>query len=527
MDRKEKDYNKELTVNSAADTADGEKVFADTVADETAANEDITAEIDGFSDIADGETDDVDEIIDVITSDDDEVEDEDIREALIESDEEDLNEVIESPYAIDVAIALEDFSDRELLEFYEKVDDEHMAQTLEQMDEDLAQRFVALLDYKQLISIFGYMSNDDIADILGEMPIYRRKDLLRMMKSKDNIEIQSLLLYGEDTAGGIMTTEYIAISRDTTVKETMEIIKSIGPRTEVIDSIYVLNGLKELVGVADLREILSADDETPLSEIMDDNIISVSPEMDQEEVSQIVAKYDLKSVPVLNRKGSLLGIITVDDIIDVLVEEQTEDILRMGGASDSEDFDEPVLKSVAKRLPWLLVLLALGMLVSSVVGIFEKVVAKLPAVVCFQSLILGMAGNAGTQSLAVTIRALTNEDLTFKEKLGLVSKEGRVALSNGFILAVVALIVLGLYIYMFKMPNIQSAFAVSACIGISLIIAMFISGIMGTTIPMFFKGIGVDPAVASGPLITTVNDLVAVITYYGLSGIMLIKILGL
>ena len=256
--------------------------------------------------IADGEEpDDVDEIIDVITSDDDEVEDGDIREALIESDEEDLNEVIESPYAIDVAIALEDFSDRELLEFYEKVDDEHMAQTLEQMDEDLAQRFVSLLDYKQLINIFGYMSNDDIADILGEMPIYRRKDLLRMMKSKDNIEIQSLLLYGEDTAGGIMTTEYIAIRRDATIAQTIKKIKEIGPRTEVIDSIYVLNGRKELVGVADLREILSADDETPLSEIMDDNIISVSPEMDQEEVSQIVAKYDLKAVPVLNRKGSL------------------------------------------------------------------------------------------------------------------------------------------------------------------------------------------------------------------------------
>ena len=478
--------------------------------------------------IADGEEpDDVDEIIDVITSDDDEVEDEDIREALIESDEEDLNEVIESPYAIDVAIALEDFSDRELLEFYEKVDDEHMAQTLEQMDEDLAQRFVALLDYKQLISIFGYMSNDDIADILGEMPIYRRKDLLRMMKSKDNIEIQSLLLYGEDTAGGIMTTEYIAIRRDATIAQTIKKIKEIGPRTEVIDSIYVLNGRKELVGVADLREILSRDSDDTLRDIMDDNIISVSPEMDQEEVSQIVAKYDLKAVPVLNRKGSLLGIITVDDIIDVLVEEQTEDILRMGGASASEDLDEPVFTSVKKRLPWLLVLLVLSMAISTLVGAFEEVVACLPILIAFQSLILDMAGNVGTQSLAVTIRSLTNEDLTSKEKFRLVSKEGRVALTNGIILAFVALFGVGLYVYAFKVHDIKFAFAVSGCIGISLAIAMLISGVMGTAIPMFFKKIGVDPAVASGPLITTANDAAAVITYYGLSRALLINLLGL
>ena len=473
--------------------------------------------------------DEVDEIIDAITSDRDELEEADVSltDRLLKSNRDDLNEVIESAYAIDIAIALEDFSDDDLLKFYGKIDDEHMAQILEQMDEDLQQRFVALLPYKRIIALFSYMSNDDIADILGEMPMNRRKDLTRLMKSKDTADIQSLLLYDDDTAGGIMTTEYIAIPADYTIEKTLKKIKEIGPKTEVIDTIFVLDGIKKLVGVADLRDILSAPDDTKLSEIMDDNVISVTPDMDQEEVSRLVAKYDLKAIPVVNRKGALLGIITVDDIIDVLVEEQNEDIMKLGGTNGSEDIDEPVFQSVKKRMPWLLILLVLGMVVSSVVSAFEFVVAALPIVMSFQSLILDMAGNVGTQSLAVTIRALTDDSISVKDKLALLSKEARVGVLNGLILAVFAIAGIGIYIYVAKGHNIHFAFGVSLCIGLALILAMLISSIVGTCIPMFFKRIGVDPAVASGPLITTVNDLVAVVAYYGLVWLLLIKLWGM
>ena len=192
--------------------------------------------------------DEVDEIIDAITSDRDELEEADVSltDKLLKSNRDDLNEVIESAYAIDIAIALEDFSDDDLLKFYGKIDDEHMAQILEQMDENLQQRFVALLPYKRIIALFSYMSNDDIADILGEMPMNRRKDLTRLMKSKDTADIQSLLLYDDDTAGGIMTTEYIAIPADYTVEKTLKKIKEIGPKTEVIDTIFALDGIKKL-----------------------------------------------------------------------------------------------------------------------------------------------------------------------------------------------------------------------------------------------------------------------------------------
>ena len=195
--------------------------------------------------------------------------------------------------------------------------------------------------------------------------------------------------------------------------------------------------------------------------------------------------------------------------------------------SEEEDLHEPLFASLKKRMPWLLILLVLGMAVSGVVGAFEKVVSQLTIIMAFQSLILDMAGNVGTQSLAVTIRVLMDKDLTAGKKLKLVAKEMRVGLSCGLILGVPSVLFVGLYIMLFKGYPVGFSFAVSACIGAALMLAMLISSGVGTLVPMFFKKIGVDPAVASGPLITTVNDLVAVVTYYGLSWLLLLQVLHL
>lgn len=195
------------------------------------------------------------------------------------------------------------------------------------------------------------------------------------------------------------------------------------------------------------------------------------------------------------------------------------------GLTAEEDLKETVIESMKKRLPWLVILLFLGMLVSSVVGAFEGVVDVLPIVICFQSLILDMAGNVGTQSLGVTIRVLMDEDLTSTDKLTLVVKEAKVGLSNGLLLGVMSCLFLGLYIKMFKGYALLHSFMISGCVGLSLLLAMIISSLVGTLVPLFFNRIHVDPAVASGPLITTVNDLVAVITYYGMAWVILIQMI--
>ncbi|MBQ4256136.1 MAG: magnesium transporter, partial [Oscillospiraceae bacterium] len=237
--------------------------------------------------------------------------------------------------------------------------------------------------------------------------------------------------------------------------------------------------------------------------------------------------YSESIVPVLDDRNRLLGVITSQNIIEASDEEMGEDYARLAGLTAEEDLNEPLGKSLKKRLPWLLILLGLGLLVSTVVGTFEQVVAQLTLIMAFQSLILDMAGNVGTQSLAVTIRVLADEEVSLKEKLHLIGKEMRIGLCNGALLGLISFVLIGLYIFLFKGKTILFAFAVSGCIGISLLLAMLISSAVGTLIPLFFKKIGVDPAVASGPLITTVNDLVAVVTYYGLSWLLLLNVMHL
>lgn len=229
---------------------------------------------------------------------------------------------------------------------------------------------------------------------------------------------------------------------------------------------------------------------------------------------------------VLNEKNRLTGVLVAQDITQMVDDAMGEDYARLAGLTAQEDLREPLRKSIGKRLPWLVVLLMLGLLVSSVVGLFETVVASLTLVVCFQSLILDMAGNVGTQSLAITIRVLMDENLTGKQRLLLVGKETRVGLCNGLILGMLSFLCIGLYL-LAKGEGAVMAFSVSACTGVALLVAMVLSSLSGTTVPLLFKKLNVDPAVASGPLITTINDLVAVVTYYGLAWVLLIGVLNL
>ena len=229
---------------------------------------------------------------------------------------------------------------------------------------------------------------------------------------------------------------------------------------------------------------------------------------------------------MLDEENRMLGVVTAQSLIQTVDDALSEDYARLAGLSAEEDLNETLAQSVRKRLPWLLVLLGLGMVVSSVVGLFESVVAQLTLIVCFQSLVLDMAGNVGTQSLAVTIRVLKDSETTGTQKRKLVWKEARVGLMNGAILGAASFALIGAYLLL-RGEAALMAFGVSGCIGIALIAAMLLSSISGTVIPIFFKKIGVDPAVASGPLITTVNDLVAVVSYYGLTWLLLIEWLHL
>ena len=290
---------------------------------------------------------------------------------------------------------------------------------------------------------------------------------------------------------------------------------------------FVVDEDDEFYGAIELRDLITAKKTTPLDDLILTSFPYVYAHESIDDCLEKLKDYSEAFIPVLDNGNRFLGIITSQSIVEVVDEEMGEDYAKLAGLIAEEDLKEPLLQSMKKRLPWLLALLALGILVSSVVGVFESVVAQLTMIMAFQSLILDMAGNVGTQSLAVTIRVLTDENLTFGQKFHLVVKESRVGFFNGLLLGGISVVLVGLYIFLIKQKDVMFSFAVSGCIGVSLVLAMVISSTVGTLIPLFFKKIKVDPAVASGPLITTINDLVAVVTYYGLSGLLLINILHL
>ena len=465
------------------------------------------------ADTDDSEDEEV-ELIDIITADEEELEEQeyDLKEALLTSDQDELVDVIESAYAIDVAIALEEFTDEEIISFAERIDAERMAQVFEQADEDLQIRLAELFGTDNMLKMFKFMSKDDIADILGDLPFNMRKRILQMMKQKDIQEIENLLLYEDDTAGGLMTTEYIALNGKWTVGKALNKIKEIAPKTEVIETVFVLNGRKELIGTADLRDILVEDNDTLLEEIMYDNIVSVPAEMDQEEVSHIVSKYDLKVVPVVNRKNSLLGIITVDDIIDVLFEEQTEDILKMAGVGTDEDVDTSILHSVRMRLPWLCVNLVTAFMASTVISMFEGTIAQVTALAAAMPIVTGMGGNAGTQTLSLILRNITLGELSLKEDWKLVFKEIVLALINGAIVGLIA----GVVLFIIH-GNIYLGVIMIAAMAANITIA----SISGFFVPLILKSLNVDPALASGIFLTTLTDIFGFLIFLGLANIFL------
>lgn len=387
------------------------------------------------------------------------------------------------------------------------------------------QDYIEELGIDKLAEVINEMDSDDAVDLLEDIDESVKAKLRPILDEDVKADIQLIHSYDEDEIGSLITTNFVCISKDLSIRQAMrELVRQAG-ENDNISTIYVVDASEKFCGAIDLKDLIVAREH----DVLDDLISYSYPYLlDHEKIAESIEKikdYAEDSLPVLNSKRELIGILTAQDVIEAVDDEMGEDYAKLAGLTAEEDLKETTLESMKKRMPWLIVLLFLGMGVSTVVGAFEGVVAALPIVICFQSLILDMAGNVGTQSLAVTIRVLMDEDLTGKDKLRLVVKEMKVGFSNGLLLGVLALLCLGVYIKVFKGYTIYQAFIVSGCVGISLLVAMIISSLVGTLVPLFFHKIKVDPAVASGPLITTVNDLVAVVTYYGLAWVLLIQCL--
>lgn len=438
---------------------------------------------------------------------------------------EDIREQIQEYHDNDIAAAFEELTPEERKHFYRLFSDEEISEIFAYVDN--IEEYIGEIDSEKAADIIEKMDADDAIDILEELEEDKREELIQLLDDDAQKDIYLIQSYDVEMIGSRMSTNYVSIFKGLSVKQAMKSLVEQAAENDNITTIYAVNEDDTFYGAIELRDLVVAREGTDL-----DDIISTSyPRLyATEEISECIEQlkdYSEDSIPVLNPQDKLIGVITANDIVEVVDEEMGEDYAKLAGMTQESDLEESVFTGMKKRLPWLVILLGLGLLVSSVVGAFEKVIAGLTLIVCFQSLILDMAGNVGTQSLAVTIRVLMDEELTAKKKGKLVFREIRTGLCNGLFLGGLAFIFIGLYLMLFKQNTAELSFLISGCIGISLLVAMMISSFTGTVIPMFFKAIHVDPAVASGPLITTVNDLVAVTVYYGLAWLLLIRMSGI
>ena len=410
---------------------------------------------------------------------------------------DELQDQISDYHESDIADAFEQLTEEERRRLYPLLGPEWIAEIFTYIEDP--DEYLKELDLGQAAQVLSYMDSDDAVDVLDELDDTTQEKLVGMMDEESSHDIKMLQSYEDDEVGSLMTTNFIVIHENLTIRQAMrELIRQAG-ENDNISTVYVIDKNDQFYGAIDLKDLIIAREKNALEDIISTSYPYVTDHEKIDDCIEQIKDYAEDSIPVLTEDKQLIGVITAQDLVEVVDDAMGEDYAKLAGLTAEEDLEETTTESMKKRLPWLVILLFLGLAVSTVVGVFETVVAVLPIVMCFQSLILDMAGNVGTQSLAVTIRVLMDENLTAGEKVGLVFKEMKVGFFNGLFLGIMAFIFIGLYIWLLKGNPVVHAFVISGCVGFSLMAAMVISSLVGTLIPMFFHKIKIDPAVASGP----------------------------
>jgi len=418
-----------------------------------------------------------------------------------------LRKIVSKTHAADLSVvfrSLSLFNQHKLFDMIEKT--EQKGALFSELGEDT---FLALnegIELDDVVEIFEHMPTDDVADLLGRLPEKRSDAIIKRMKKESSEEVEGLLHYGDDTAGGIMVPDFIALRENTTAGEAIESLQKEHLDVEMPFYLYVVDENGKLVGVSSLRQLVVVPPETPIKGFMTRDVFSVQTSMDQEEVAKIVARYDILAVPVVDDTNQLVGIVTVDDVIDIIREEATEDILKMAGVGGEEFVEtQSVFRSTKIRLPWLFASCIGGIVAFFIIGHFEGSLRKLAYLAAFIPVIMGMGGNIGTQTSTIVVRGLATGRLNIRDAWSVIFKEFAI----GFILGVIYGFLVGLVAQLR-----YSTFQVAISVGLAVISSMSVAALVGSLVPMGFAKINVDPAVATGPFVTTAIDIVSVYFYF-------------
>lgn len=393
---------------------------------------------------------------------------------------------------------------------YQYLSPEEMAEVFENLDidEDEYAELLSEMNPSYAADMISHMSADDAVDVMNELDKEQAVTYLTMMDDEAAKEIKELLHYEEYTAGSIMTTEFVAIPENQTVRSAMQTLRQEAPEAEVIYYVYVIDEDKRLTGVISLRDLIISDDDTMISEIKSERVVSVSVGDDQEEVARTMKDYNFLAVPVVDFQNHLLGIITVDDIMDVMDEEASDDYSKLAGVSDLDRVDRNPFTAAKKRLPWLVILLFLGLVTASLISRFEAALEQKAILAIFIPLIGGMAGNSGTQALAVAVRGLATGDIEEQSKWRLIIREA----GTGFITGATCGLMILLVIFVW-----QGDVILGFLVGMSIMVTIIVATLAGSLVPLLMHRLKIDPAVASGPFITTISDIISILIYFGMA----------
>ncbi len=437
-------------------------------------------------------------------------------EALEQKEHEKLDNILRELRPYDIALVFTSLPEKDKIPFLTYLSIPTLATMIQALNRSQQLEVLNKLGPEKSAKVLDSMDNDDLADLLQGLSPLKIDKYLGEMSEKESTFLKSLMYYPPETAGRIMTNRFVWARKHYTIREAIEKIKSFAVYAETINYIYVIDENRKLVGVASYRDLLLADQNETLENIMYHRVISVHALTDQEEVARYVQQYDFLAIPVVSDDGILLGIVTFDDIIDVVIQEANEDIEKLSATGKAIDFDTKAHVAAARRLPWLIILLFIGLLSGSIIASFEETLEKVVALAFFMPMIAGMTGNTGTQSLAVVVRGLASTKVDKKTVVKLIMREAGV----GVLIGITCGILITIIAYAW-----QGNFMLGLVVGSSLFLTLIIGTLAGTIIPLILYRLNFDPAVASGPLITTINDIFSLITYFTIASIFLHSLL--
>ena len=424
---------------------------------------------------------------------------------------EHLDRLIEKTRDEELTLVMESMTTEQQLTIFERLpSNARKASVIVLMEPPFGIRMLTPASHAQAASILAEMAPDDMADILADLHEEHQTAILAIFDTSDSQVVESLMQYGEDTAGGIMVPDFVALRADNTAEETLAKLRE-SPEVEMVYYIYVVDDSGQLLGVLSMRKLVTAAPTTQIREIMETDVIRVETDTDQEEVAELVSRYGFLAIPVVDDANVLLGVVTIDDIIDVIREEAAEDMLKMAGASPELVERQGVASNVRHRFPWLLATCAGGLIAAAGMGLYEHMLQEEGVFFAFfLPLVLGMSGNVGTQAATVTVRALAVGHIAHASKgWAVVRKEFLI----GCLLGIGYGVLIGGVAALFG-----AVWAKAAAIGLSVMAGMVVSNVIGVSIPLVMNRLNIDPAVATGPVLTTSVDILGIFTYFGIIG---------